>query len=49
MSTAPRTGSIRILRPAGLLDTTDTRVTKFAGRKVRVIQPYGCPRNGTMG
>lgn len=36
------------LTPAGLLDTTDPRVTRHAGAEVRKVQPHGCPRNGTM-
>ena len=47
---APRTGSIRLLTPAGLLDIADRRVTKHAGHTVEVVQPgQGCPGNGTMG
>jgi hypothetical protein len=37
------------LEPAGLLDRTDARVIPHAGSEVHVVQPYGCPRNGTMG
>jgi hypothetical protein len=37
------------LEPAGLIDRTDARVTAYAGREVQMIQPWGCPRNGTMG
>lgn len=36
------------LTPAGLLDTTDPRVTAHAGAEVRKVQPVGCPKNGTM-
>ena len=46
---APRVGTIRILQPAGLLDMFDNRVTDHTGHTVEVSQPYGCPRNGTMG
>ena len=46
---APRVGTIRILQPAGLLDVTSPRVNAHMGHRVRVTQPYGCPRNGTMG
>ena len=46
---APRVGSKRILQPAGLLDMFDDRVTDHTGHQVEVVQPYGCPRNGTMG
>lgn len=37
------------LEPAGLLDRTDARVMRHEGAIVRKVQPYGCPRNGTMG
>jgi hypothetical protein len=37
------------LEPAGLMDRTDKRVTAYAGREVQIIQPSGCPRNGTLG
>jgi hypothetical protein len=37
------------LEPAGLMDRTDSRVMAYAGREVQVIQPHGCPKNGTMG
>ena len=37
------------LEPAGLLDTTSARVMKHAGAEVQKIQPFGCPKNGTMG
>lgn len=49
MSTrAPRVGSKRTLRPAGLLDLADSRVTNHTGHEVVLTQPYGCPKNGTM-
>ena len=48
MTTVPRTGSRWTLTPVGF-DAWDTRVTPYAGRVVEVTQPYGCPRNGTMG
>jgi hypothetical protein len=31
------------------MDRTDKRVTAFAGREVQMIQPVGCPKNGTFG
>jgi hypothetical protein len=40
--------TIFTLEPAGLLDRCDARVMKHAGAQVRKVQPYGCPRNGTM-
>jgi hypothetical protein len=47
---APRTGSVHTLKPIGLLDVADKRVTQHAGHTVEVVQPgQGCPRNGTMG
>jgi hypothetical protein len=45
----PRVGAIRLLKPVGLYDLCDPRVQWYTGRKVRVVQPHGCPRNGTMG
>lgn len=44
-----RQAQVYRLEPAGLLDRTDPRVTSRAGAEVQVIQPVGCPRNGTMG
>jgi len=44
-----RTGSVHTLGPLALMDATDARATGWQGRTVRVIQPTGCPRNGTMG
>lgn len=49
MAKAPRTGSVRTLSPAGLLDITDQRVVDHTGHQVEVTQPFGCPKNGTMG
>lgn len=46
---APRVGSKRILQPVGLLDLRDERVTVHTGHTVEVTQPFGCPKNGTMG
>jgi hypothetical protein len=37
------------LEPAGLMDRTDKRVTAHAGKEVHVVQPHGCPKNGTLG
>ena len=37
------------LEPAGLMDRGDPRVTSYAGEEVQVVQPHGCPKNGTMG
>lgn len=37
------------LEPAGLMDRGDARVVKHAGAEVQVVQPHGCPKNGTMG
>jgi hypothetical protein len=44
-----RNRAVYRLEPAGLMDRTDARVTGYAGREVQVIQPFGCPKNGTMG
>jgi hypothetical protein len=37
-----------MLTPSGLFDLTSKRVSVHSGHAVRVCQPYGCPRNGTM-
>lgn len=37
------------LNPKGLADLTDKRVMTHKDAEVRKVQPYGCPRNGTMG
>jgi hypothetical protein len=36
------------LSPNGLLDRTSAHVMQHAGAEVRKVQPYGCPKNGTM-
>lgn len=36
------------LLPVGM-DRTDKRVSVHEGADVVKVQPYGCPRNGTMG
>ena len=41
--------AVHKLVPAGLLDLTDERVTRHAGALVQIVQPPGCPRNGTFG
>jgi hypothetical protein len=43
-----RTGSLYILRPVGI-DAWTSRVSCWSDYIVRVVQPYGCPKNGTMG
>jgi regulator of RNase E activity RraA len=56
MMKAPRTGSIRTLQLQGI-DAWDAggksvhgqALAAASGKQVRVIQPHGCPRNGTMG
>lgn len=45
---APRPGTQGILSPRGLFDM-ERRVLDHEGHRVEVTQPYGCPRNGTMG
>jgi hypothetical protein len=37
------------LAPAGLMDIMDKRVTAHRGKEVHIVQPHGCPKNGTMG
>lgn len=45
---APKVGVVRTLVPV-MMDACDARVSPWSGRPVRVVQPYGCPKNGTMG
>jgi hypothetical protein len=45
---APRPGSIRILYKLAIFDL-DARVMPHKGHVVEVVQPFGCPPNGTMG
>lgn len=42
-----RKGCLYMLRPVGL-DIWDQRVELWRDHIVRVIQPYGWPKNGTM-
>ena len=44
-----RTARIYRLEPVGLLDRMEARVTDHAGEYVQMVQPYGTPRNGTLG
>lgn len=45
----PRVGTRKRFEPVGL-DVWDARAnTPERGEVVTVVQPYGCPRNGTMG
>lgn len=44
---SPRVGSIRKWNPVGV-DIWDSRFKLPIGTLVRVIQPQGCPKNGTM-
>lgn len=37
------------LGPLAFMDATDARVKPWEGHRVYVVQPHGCPRNGTMG
>ena len=39
---------IYLLAPIGL-DATDPRVAPYVEAEVQIIQPPGCPKNGTMG
>lgn len=43
-----RTGATYTYRPVGI-DLWDPKSRAQAGQRVRVTQPYGCPKNGTMG
>ena len=43
----PRVGSVRKLDLV-LFDRISGNSAPYDGRIVRVIQPFGCPRNGTM-
>ncbi len=45
----PRVGAVRTFEPVlfDLVSANTRNVVK--GTKVRVVQPYGCPKNGTMG
>lgn len=45
----PSRRRIHLLMPAGTMDATDARVLAHAGQEVHVVQPVGCPKNGTMG
>lgn len=46
---APRPGSIRILHKLAVFDKCDPRVEQHEGHWVEIVQPFGCPPNGTMG
>lgn len=39
---------VYVLEPAGLLDLTEPRIMAHKGVEVQKVQPFGCPRNGTM-
>jgi hypothetical protein len=45
----PSAKPVYTLTPRGLLDQTDSRVTRHAGADVQKVQPHGTPRNGVMG
>lgn len=45
---SPRVGTVCKWNPVPL-DILDSRFELPIGTKVRVIQPSGCPKNGTMG
>lgn len=47
MKKTPRVGAVRVFDPV-LIDACSEGGPE-PGEKVRVVQPYGCPRNGTMG
>ena len=46
---AAKNKAVYRLEPAGLMDRFDSRVTAHTGREVQMVQPFGCPPNGTMG
>ena len=46
---APRIGSLRVFDPVLFDRLRDNTRAVPAGTLVRVIQPHGCPKNGTMG
>jgi hypothetical protein len=48
MTNKVRVGQTYIYIP-NMLDKIDGRTDLQDGETVRVIQPFGCPRNGTMG
>ena len=48
MTNKVRVGQTYIYIP-NMLDKIDVRTDLQDGETVRVIQPFGCPRNGTMG
>jgi hypothetical protein len=48
MTNKVRVGQTYIYSP-NMLDKIDARTNLQDGETVRVIQPFGCPRNGTMG
>lgn len=47
MSATPK--PVYRLEPAGLMDRGSERVMRHSGAEVQIIQPAGCPPNGTMG
>lgn len=40
--------AVYTLVPVGLLDTSVPRLMDLAGSEVQIIQPTGCPPNGSM-
>ncbi|MGH2903064.1 MAG: hypothetical protein ACRDK7_05690 [Solirubrobacteraceae bacterium] len=45
----PTAKPVYTLTPRGVLDQTDSRVTRHAGAEVQKVQPHGTPPNGLMG
>jgi hypothetical protein len=46
---SPRVGSIKTYKPVPFDRFYEHTAWIPEGMKLRVIQPYGCPKNGTMG
>jgi hypothetical protein len=46
---SPRVGAVRTYKPVFFDKMQDNTMALKEGAKLRVIQPYGCPKNGTMG
>lgn len=46
----PRKGSVWFFRPSSMSwDVIDKQFDLPFNTQVQVVQPYGCPKNGTMG
>jgi hypothetical protein len=49
MNKSPRIGAVRTYKPVMFDKFYEHTADVPEGTKLRVIQPYGCPKNGTMG